>query len=60
MCWPISAAAMRAIVRARSAQVPGMFFERKTAWVFSTPAMQDLAFANDGMPLFDRLWIKTH
>ena len=42
------------------AQLPGWFFERKTAWVFSTPAVQDVAFGNDGMPLFDRVWIKTH
>ena len=33
---------------------------RRAAWLFSIPAMQDLQWVNDGLPMFDRMWLKTH
>jgi peptide/nickel transport system substrate-binding protein len=41
-------------------QIPAMYFEPRTNWVFTGPAIQDFQFANDGLELYDRLWIKTH
>jgi peptide/nickel transport system substrate-binding protein len=42
------------------AQIPAWYYELRTNWVFSTPNIQDFAFANDGLELFDRMWIKSH
>jgi peptide/nickel transport system substrate-binding protein len=41
-------------------QIPAWYYELRTNWVFSTANVQDFAFANDGLELFDRMWIKTH
>jgi ABC-type transport system substrate-binding protein len=41
-------------------QIPAWYYELRTNWVFSTPNVQDFSFANDGLELFDRMWIKTH
>jgi peptide/nickel transport system substrate-binding protein len=40
-------------------QVPSMYFQRRAAWLFSIPAMQDLQWVNDGLPMFDRMWLKS-
>ena len=40
--------------------IPAWYYELRTNWVFSTPNVQDFAFANDGLELFDRMWIKSH
>jgi peptide/nickel transport system substrate-binding protein len=42
------------------AQIPAWYFELRTFWIFSTSNIQDFAFANDGLELFDRMWIKSH
>jgi peptide/nickel transport system substrate-binding protein len=39
-------------------QIPAWYYELRTNWVFSTPSVQDFAFANDGLELMDRMWIK--
>jgi peptide/nickel transport system substrate-binding protein len=42
------------------AQVPMLFVEQRYSWVFTAPNIQDFHFVNDGLPLLDRLWIKSH
>jgi peptide/nickel transport system substrate-binding protein len=42
------------------AQLPSLWLERRENWIYAPAAVQDVAWANDGLPLFDRLWIKTH
>ena len=42
------------------AQLPSFFFERRETWLFSAPSLQDVQWANDGLALFDRIWIRTH
>jgi peptide/nickel transport system substrate-binding protein len=41
------------------AQLPSAFYERRQTWLISTPAMQNVAWANDGLALFDRMWVKS-
>jgi peptide/nickel transport system substrate-binding protein len=40
--------------------VPTFFFQRRVSWQFAAPNVQDVALANDGLPLIDRIWIKSH
>jgi hypothetical protein len=40
--------------------LPSFFFERRETWLFETAQVQNVQWANDGLPLFDRMWIKTH
>jgi peptide/nickel transport system substrate-binding protein len=42
------------------AQLPSFFFERRETWLFETAQLQNVQWANDGLPLFDRMWIKGH
>jgi peptide/nickel transport system substrate-binding protein len=42
------------------AQLPSFFFERRELWLFETSQVQDVQWANDGLPLLDRMWIKSH
>jgi peptide/nickel transport system substrate-binding protein len=42
------------------AAAPAVFFERRTGWVFGVPNIQNVKLVNDGLALFDRMWIKTH
>jgi peptide/nickel transport system substrate-binding protein len=42
------------------ADVPALFVEQRYSWVFSAPGVQDFQFVNDGLPLLDRFWLKTH
>jgi peptide/nickel transport system substrate-binding protein len=42
------------------AQLPSFFFERRSLWLFETPHLQNVQWANDGLPLLDRMWIKSH
>ena len=37
-----------------------MYFQRRAAWLFRIPTMQDLQWVNDGLPMFDRMWFKSH
>jgi peptide/nickel transport system substrate-binding protein len=41
------------------AQLPAFYFERRETWIFATPAVQNVQFVNDGLQLFDRVWMKT-
>jgi len=41
-------------------EIPAWYYELRTNWVFTNGNVQDFAFANDGLELFDRMWIKTH
>ena len=41
------------------AAVPTLFIERRYTWLFTAPNVQDLKWVNDGMPMFNRMWIKT-
>ena len=40
--------------------VPAFYFQRRAAWLFTQPNVQDLQWVNDGLAMFDRMWIKTH
>ena len=40
-------------------EIPAWYYELRTNWVFSNGNVQDFTFANDGLELFDRMWIKT-
>ena len=42
------------------AQAPVFFFEKRAAWDFAAPNVQDVTLVNDGLALYDRIWIKTH
>jgi peptide/nickel transport system substrate-binding protein len=42
------------------AQVPAFFIERSNSWWSTIPQVQDFEVVNDGLPLTDRLWFKTH
>jgi peptide/nickel transport system substrate-binding protein len=39
-------------------QVPSLFLERRYNWLVSAPNFNDVEWVNDGLPLFDRIWIK--
>ena len=41
------------------ADVPAYFLEQRETWTFTAPNMQDFEYVNDGLPLMDRLWIKS-
>jgi peptide/nickel transport system substrate-binding protein len=41
-------------------QVPVFFFEKRAAWDFGAPNVQNVTLVNDGLALYDRIWIKTH
>jgi ABC-type transport system substrate-binding protein len=41
-------------------QVPAFYFEHRAAWDFSAPNVQNVTLVNDGLALYDRIWIKTH
>jgi peptide/nickel transport system substrate-binding protein len=41
-------------------QVPVFFFEKRAAWDFGAPTVQNVTLVNDGLALYDRIWIKTH
>jgi ABC-type transport system substrate-binding protein len=41
-------------------QVPVFYFEHRAAWDFSAPNVQNVHLVNDGLALYDRMWIKTH
>ena len=42
------------------ADPPLFFVEQRSSWVFSAPGVRDFHFVNDGLPLLDRFWVKTH
>lgn len=42
------------------AEVPTLFLERRSSWTYTAPFVQDYQFVNDGNPLVDRVWIKSH
>ena len=42
------------------ADMPSLWVERRYSWTFTAPNIQDFQYANDGLPLIDRLWIKSH
>ena len=42
------------------ADPPVFFVEQRSSWVFSAPGVRDFHFVNDGLPLLDRFWLKTH
>ena len=42
------------------ADVPAYFLEQRETWTFTPPNMQDFQYVNDGLPLIDRFWIKSH
>jgi peptide/nickel transport system substrate-binding protein len=42
------------------ADVPAVFLQGAYTWMFSAPNVQDFHYANDGLPLIDRIWIKSH
>jgi peptide/nickel transport system substrate-binding protein len=42
------------------AQLPSLWLQRRQNWLYSPTAVRDVAWANDGLPLFDRMWIKSH
>ena len=39
-------------------QVPSLFVERRYNWLVSAPNFEDVQWVNDGLPLFDRIWLK--
>ena len=41
------------------ADPPVFFMEQRSAWLFTAPGVRDLEIANDGLPMLDRLWIRT-
>jgi ABC-type transport system substrate-binding protein len=40
------------------AQVPSVFLERRYNWLISASNFQDVQWVNDGLPLFDRIWLR--
>jgi ABC-type transport system substrate-binding protein len=42
------------------AEVPALITERRYAWMFSAPNIQNWKQVNDGIPLIAQMWIKTH
>jgi peptide/nickel transport system substrate-binding protein len=40
------------------AQVPTLYFQQRAAWLYSTPQVQNVQWGNDGLALFDRIWMK--
>ena len=40
--------------------MPSLYVERRYSWIFAANNIQDFRYANDGMVLPDRVWIKTH
>jgi peptide/nickel transport system substrate-binding protein len=40
------------------AQAPVFFFEKRAAWDFGAPNVQGVTLVNDGLALYDRIWIK--
>jgi peptide/nickel transport system substrate-binding protein len=40
-------------------QVPIFFFQQRVAWLWAQPKLQNVAIADDGMLMWDRVWIKT-
>ena len=41
-------------------EVPSFYYTRGSSYLFTAPNIQDFEWANDGLPLLDRPWIKTH
>jgi ABC-type transport system substrate-binding protein len=41
-------------------QVPTLFWQQRAAWVFTQPKLQNIQLVNDGLALWDRVWIKSH
>jgi peptide/nickel transport system substrate-binding protein len=41
-------------------QVPVFYYEHRAAWDFSAPNVQNVHLVNDGLALYDRIWIKQH
>jgi peptide/nickel transport system substrate-binding protein len=41
------------------ADVPAYYVEQRMTWTFNAPNIQDFQYVNDGLPLMDRLWIKS-
>lgn len=41
------------------AEVPSFYYSRGSTYLFTAPNIQDFEWANDGLPLLDRPWIKT-
>jgi peptide/nickel transport system substrate-binding protein len=41
-------------------QVPVFYFEHRAAWDFSAPNVKNVHLVNDGLALYDRIWIKSH
>ena len=42
------------------ASAPVFFFEKRAAWDFAAPNVQNVKLVNDGLALYDRIWIKAH
>jgi ABC-type transport system substrate-binding protein len=42
------------------AAVPSLWFERRATWIAGDPAVQNVQWVDDGLPMFDRMWIKSH
>jgi len=40
-------------------QVPAFFIDGFNTWWVAVPTLQGMELANDGLPLFDRLWFKN-
>jgi len=41
-------------------EAPSFYYTRGSSYLFTAPNIQDFEWANDGLPLLDRPWIKTH
>jgi peptide/nickel transport system substrate-binding protein len=41
------------------AQIPALFIEYRVLWNITTPVVQDVQMINDGMTLYDRIWINS-
>jgi len=41
------------------AQIPAFHFEKRAAWDFAAPNVQNVTLVNDGLALYDRIWIKS-
>jgi peptide/nickel transport system substrate-binding protein len=42
------------------AEVPALHLERRYSYMVVGQNVQDFAYVNDGLPLLDRIWLKTH
>jgi peptide/nickel transport system substrate-binding protein len=40
-------------------QIPALFIEYRVLWNITTPVVQDVQMINDGMALYDRMWINS-